>query len=273
MSNRNKLIIIAVAVVACGMVLCVGIRATLRSYGPNKILKRPEFRERISVRPKQITLSTPTKVHSVNLGYASFDTGSKGPISIQTSESGASLILTNGKVYMAFLPPFCPKEPTNTVSFSGISAHEKHIHPHTSAFLETFESDSIAGQMIVEETEILPFTKAFFMNGDDFLLYSIKLRQKGSDGIGNKEVQFFESNDLKGIVRIGRRNVGRQFAHVSFVSQDGKKAVGLILSLDEGSTNEISKVLAPILSSFHFTVDSVSNRERIKALIREAGID
>jgi len=174
---------------------------------------------------------------------------------------------------MAFLPPFCPKEPTNTVSFSGISAHEKHIHPHTSAFLETFESDSIAGQMIVEETEILPFTKAFFMNGDDFLLYSIKLRQKGSDGIGNKEVQFFESNDLKGIVRIGRRNVGRQFAHVSFVSQDGKKAVGLILSLDEGSTNEISKVLAPILSSFHFTVDSVSNRERIKALIREAGID
>jgi len=44
------------------------------------------------------------------------------------------------------------------------------------------------------------------------------------------------------------------------------------LNLAETSSEDIAGLLDPILRSFRFTTDSVDDKEKIKSLIREAGI-
>jgi hypothetical protein len=110
------------------------------------------------------------------------------------------------------------------------------------------------------------------MSNDEFLGYSMRLLFKSADQFGSREVQFFENRYAKGIARIGKATNDNRFAAVVFASPDGTRQVGLQLKIPDESTNDLSTVLDPILGSFRFTADRVDDQEKVKALIREAGI-
>ncbi len=271
--NRPALIFVTVTLAAGVLVSPLVVRGILRYYALHNFLRLPGARERVAVEPKKRTLTALPSVHPVNLGYAAFDTGSTSPISIEAVASGASVLLTYDDVRIQFLPPYGPEMSTNLIPASArVSAHEARTHPHTLTYLHEMEADQMAAEMTVEETQMLRLSKILFMSSDDFLLYSMRLSLKASLRWGSIEVQFFESPDAKGIVRTGDSTKDRPFAAVFLASPDGARKVGLQMDVIGSSLNAISVSLDPILRSFRFTTDAVGDRDRIKALIREAGI-
>jgi len=272
--NRNSfIIIVVVAVVVSACCLPLAIRGGRYYYVLHKFLKVPGVRERIAVQPTKRTLTPVAAVHPVNLGYATFDTGSTNPISIEAVASGAALLLKSGDVQMFFFLPFGPEKAVDATSASGeVAARDARKYPHMCSYLEKLKTDFVAAEMEVEEIQLAPLSKVLFMNSDDFLLYITMLGQKATFSRSLNEVQFFESPEAKGIVRIGERAKDRRVAFVCFSSLDGTRKVGLRLNLAETSSEDIAGLLDPILRSFRFTTDSVDDKEKIKSLIREAGI-
>ncbi len=268
-STRSSLVTVAVAVAICVLIAPLVIRGGFRYYALRRVIKLPEARERLAVQPRRRTLAALPRVHPINLGYASFDTGMTNLISIEAISSGASVLLTNSDLRVVFLPPFCPEKSMDLPSASArVSANEARAHARK---LE-MEADQVAAEMRMEETQLLPFSKVLFMGNDDFLLYAIRLTLKAGNRWSSREVQFFEGPDAKGIVRIGKASNDRRFASVFLASRDGTKAVGFQMTIPRATSNDISTSLDPILRSFHFTTDTVDNRDTIMALIRGAGI-
>jgi len=138
--------------------------------------------------------------------------------------------------------------------------------------MQEWEADQMAAEMAVEETQILPLSKVLFMSNDDFLLYSMRLALKAGNRFGSREVQFFESPDAKGIVRIGKTATDSRFAALLLASPDATKNVRLLLTIPDARSNGLSASLDPILRSFRFTTQTIDDREALKALIRGAGI-
>lgn len=270
-SNRTALVIIAVALAAGVAFAPLAIRGALRCYALHKVLRLPEAQARLAVKPSRRTLTGQVHVHPINLGYATFDTGSTNPISIETTSSGASVLLTNRDVSLSFLPPFSPGKSTNLIS-AKVSAREARVHPQTLARMQEWEANPMAAEIAIEETQILPLSQILFMSKDDFPLYSMRVALKAGNHYGSREVQFFESPDAKGIVRIGETATDSRFAAVFLASQDGTKNVGLFLKVPETASNDLSASLDPILRSFRFTTERVDDREAVKTLIRGAGI-
>lgn len=207
----------------------------------------------------------------INLGYATFDLGSTNQLFIESRSSGASIMLTNQEVSIALLPPFAPDKSTNLAS-SRISAREASASPNAIARMKNWETNLIAAEMEWEETQRLPLSKILLMNGDDFLLYSLKVTFKASNQIGSRAVEFFQNPYAKGIARFGENPNDTRFAAVYFTSLDGMRNVGLLLWLPAPSSTNLSEYLEPILRSFRFTAERVDDRETVKALIRGAGI-
>jgi hypothetical protein len=271
--NRHALILTVVAAacsIAGAWVLLPGI---VRVYAVNKFLRLPGARARAAVVPQKRTLTALPVMHPVNLGYATFDTGSTNSISLETTTSGAAVVLTNAHFQMVFLPPFCPQETDNRTSASAkITAREARSHPHTLGFLQLMETNSLSGEMRMEEARELPLAKILFLSSDDFLLYTITFGHKVTCLWGANEVQFFESPTGNGIVRIGKSAEDRRFAGVFFASADGTRAIGYQLLLSATCPSGIAEVLDPVIRSFQFTAEDISDREKVKALIRKAGI-
>jgi hypothetical protein len=263
-SSRITLIIAAVALAGATVVVPLTIRGFLRYCALNKVLRLPYAQERLAVKPTRRTLTNGTPVQLVNLGYATFDTGSTNQLFIESTSSGASVILTNKDIYMAFLPPYVPKKSTNLVS--------SRANPNALARLLEWENDPMAAEMAWEETQPLPPSRIFLMNGNDFLLYSLRVAFKAGNRIGSKAVEFFQSPFTKGIVRFGETTNDSRFAAVFFASPDDTKNLGVLLRLPSTSSTKLSDYLDPILRSFRFTVERVDDREAVKALIRGAGV-
>jgi hypothetical protein len=269
--NRITVLIAALAIAATVAVAPLAIRGSLRFYALNKVLRLPQAQARLAVKPTRRTLSGESPVRLINLGYATFDIGSTNQLFMETTPSGASVVLTNRDVYMAFLPPFAPHKPTG-LGFAKIPAGEARTHPTTLARMKEWEGDQMAAEMAWEETQPLPLSKILFMSNDDFLLYSLKVAFKAGNSNGSKEVQFFQSPYAKGIVRVGKSTNDSRFAAVFLASLDGAKNVGLLLEIRGLPPSSLSNYLDPILRSFRFTVEIVDDREAIKALIRRVGI-
>ena len=270
-SNRIRLIIASVVVAAAVVVAPLAIRWGLRYYALNKVLKLPQAQARLAVKPTKRTLSGQTPVQLINFGYATFDTGSTNQLFIESTPSGATIILTNRDVSMAFLPPFAPEKSANS-TFSRVSAREARAKPNTLARMKEWETDQMAAEMAWEETQPLPPSRILLMNGDDFLLYSLQVAFKAGNRIGSKKVEFFQSPYTRGIVRVGKNTNDTRFAAVYFASLDGTKNVGLRLTLPDPSSANLFDYLDPVLRSFRFTAERVDDREAVKALIRGAGI-
>lgn len=270
-SNRITLIIAVVATAAIVAAALLVIRGGLRYYALNKVLALPQAQARLAVKPTSRTLTDQPPVQLVNLGYATFDTGSTNQLFIEITSIGGSIILTNRDVSMAFLPPFAAEKSTNLAS-SRISAREARVNLDTLARMKEWEGDLLAAEMAWEETQPLPPSKILLMNGDDFLLYSLKVAFKAGNRIGSKGVEFFQSPNTKGIVRVGENSNDSRFALVYFASLDRTKNVGLHLRLAGPSSSNLFDYLDPVLRSFRFTAERVDDREAVKSLIRGAGI-
>jgi len=270
-SKRTTLVIVAVVAAVGVCVAPLAIRGGVRYYALQKVLRLPEARQRLSVRPSRRTLTALPHVQPINLGYATFDTGSSNPISIEASSSGASVLLTNRDISMAFLPPFSREKTTNLTS-AKVSTVEARKHPHILAYMQELKTNRITAEMTLEETGLLPFSEILLMSNDDFFVYSMRLADKAGNRFGLNEVQFFESPDAKGIARIGKATNDSRFAAVFLASLDGTREVGLLMTIPETASNDLPMLLDPILRSFRFTTEKVDDREKVKALIRGAGI-
>ena len=270
-SNRTTLIIASVMFAGAVVIAALAIRGGLRYYALNRVLNFPQAQARLAVKPTKRTLSDRTPVQLVNLGYATFDTGTTNHLFIESTSSGAAIIVTNRDVSMAFLSPFAPKKSVNQAS-SRVSEREARAKPNTLARMKEWETDLIVAEMSFEEAQPLPPSKIFLMNSDDFLLYSLKAALKAGNRIGSKSVEFIQSSYTKGIVRIGENMNDSRFAMVCFASLDGTKNIGLHLRLTGPSCTNLFDYLDPVLRSFRFTVASVDDGNAVKALIRDAGI-
>lgn len=268
--KTNRITLVVVALVAAAAVAPLVIRGSLRYYALNKVLRHPQAQARLVVKPTRRTLTDQPPVQLVNLGYATFDIGSTNRLSVENASRRASIRVTNWDVSMVFFPPFAPEKSPNS-ALSRISAREALANPNTFASMREWEADQMAAEMAWEETQPLPLSRIVLMNGDDFLLYSLKVAFKAGNRFGSKGVEFFQSSYAKGIVRVGESTNDSRFA-VRFASLDGTKNVGLLLTLAGPASTNLVDRLNPLLRSFRFTAARVDDREAVKALIRDAGI-
>jgi hypothetical protein len=235
------------------------------------VLKLPQAAVRLAIKPTKRTLTNQAPVRLLDLGYATFDSGSTNQFFIESAGSGASIILTNRSVSLVFLPPRAPQKSTNLAS-SVVSPGIVQAKPDLLTRMKEWENDVMATQMACEETQPLPLSKIFMMKRDDFLLYSLKVAIKAGNGFGSTGVEFFQAPYTKGIIRIGETSNDNGFAAVQLASLDDTKAVGFLIRLTPPSSSNLFDYLDPILRSFRFTAETVEDREVVKALIRGAGI-
>lgn len=270
MKRSQAALTIGALALAAVVVAPLAIRGGLRYYALNKVLRLPKAQARLAVNPTRRTLTNQAPVQLINLGYATFDTGSTNQLFIESTSSGA-VILTNHHVSIAFLPPFATDRSANSTS-SRLTPREARANPNTVAILKEWETDPMAAEMAWEETQLLPLFRILLMSEDDFVLYSLKLSFKAANRIGSNGVEFFQSPCTKGITRVGESAKDSHFAAVHLASPDGMKSVGVRLLLPSRSSTNLFEFLDPILRSFQFTADRVDDREAVKALIRGAGI-
>ena len=229
--------------------------------------------ERVLVQPRTRELAATATVGPVNMGYAMFDTDSTSPVEIRSQGSGAFLLVVYDDVHVGFLPPFGPSSPSNPAVGTGIAdPRGAGKYPRAMSYIRQIVADPVAAEMAMETTSILPFSEILLMSKDDYLRYSLTLREKGSFQRGLNEVQFFKSAYARGIARIGDSPNDRRVASVLFESFDGTRRVGMHLGLRENSSRDVATALDPILRSFRFTVNRVDEREAVRNLIIEAGI-
>lgn len=228
----------------------------------------------MAIVPTRRTLTNQAPVHVINLGYATFDTGSTNQLFIESRAESAVILLTNHDIGIGFLPPHAPTKNMTSV----ISASEARKHPKTFAYMMQWETDDVAAEIDCEETYLLPLLKLVFMKNDDFLLYSSKVGVKLSWLSQCERVEGFQSPYAKGIVRYLTNSAygehpNKYLGAVGFFkSLDGNKGIGFKFQLNDPSSTNLATYLDPMLRSFQFTVDNVDDREAITALIRDAGI-
>jgi hypothetical protein len=223
----------------------VVVRGAFRYYEVQKTLSKiPYAEERLAVIPKIRTLTASEPIKPVDLGYATFDMGTTGSIYIATEGDSGIVIITNADFGLRITTPFPIGGLTNLV----------------------------AVRIEVEETQSLPISRIALMSRDAFHVYLIKLVSKVGNNWGSNEIYSFATSHIKGIVNVGEGPDDRQRAMVSLSSLDGTRDLGMQVFLLPGSSKDIALALDPILASFQFTVDKVSDRDEIKKLISQAGI-
>lgn len=250
------------------------LRGVLRHRTIDRLLGNiPHGRERITVMPTIKTLATvPTAVHSVNLGYATFDMGTNAPIYITAEEMHTAVVITNADFGFRFAGPFGVGELKNsTVSLEDIAARAR-AGSRLARYVETQLSDMVASQIEMEQTQLLPFSRTTLLLSDDFSLYLLKLTSKARNNWGSNEIWSFTTPYIKGIVRVGQGPTDRQRAVVYLASLDGSRNLTLMAVLLHGSTKDIGAAIEPILASFQFTIDKVPDNIEIMRLISKAGI-
>ena len=275
MIRKRRALLVVMTLGACVLMppTFLATRGLFRWYSLHRFLERGYARERVAVEPKTNKLAAIATVGPVNLGYATFDTGSTSPVNICSQAGGASILVVYDDVHIGFLPPFVPGGPsTQAARKRAVSREEGRNYPRAMSYVQQMLADPLAAEVAMEATSLLPFSRILLMSKDQFLEYSLKLSHKGSFQRGLNEVYFFESPYAKGITRTGDSTNDRRVASVVLTSPDGRHCVGIHLGVEEGSSQDIGQVLDPIVRSFRFTVDSVQDREKVKALILSAGI-
>ena len=264
--RRLAPIIIAAGIATGIIVSLVAVRTGLRLYALNKVLKLPGARQRANLIPKTKILAGSKLTNEVNIGYASFATGSTGKtLVLSTGSSGAFLLVSNWQFHLAILPPFA-SNPAANLSVAPDS------HPKTARFTQKLQVDPVTAEVEMEEARELPLLKVAVMNQDEFLLYALTLGKKACFRRGGNEVYSFTTPRIKGIVRVGDSPEDRRVASAFIASLDGSENVGCHLSLRDSVSADVGQVLDEILRSFQFTTTNVSNRNEITNLIFSAGI-
>jgi hypothetical protein len=275
-TKRRPLLVVVAVLGACVLIVSsvFVVRGLVRWHSLHSFIERRRYaRERIAVEPKTEELAAIATVRPVNLGYASFDTGSTSSVESRSQGDGAFVVVVYDGIHVGFLPPFVPGGSSALPDRAkAVSTQDGRKYPQTMRYVQQMVKDPLAAEVAVEATSLLPFSKIVTMNKDEFLAYSLKLREKGSHQRGLNEVRVFETRYVKGIERIGDSTTDRRVASVVFTSRDGTRCVGMHVGLEEGSSQDIAAVLDPILRSFRFTVKSVEDRAAVKALILHAGI-
>jgi hypothetical protein len=249
------------------------IRTAFRYYVVQKVLsKLPDAQLRLAVSPTVKTLTAPTSLQPVNLGYATFDMGSTSHIHIEAAGDSAVLEVTNEDFGILLMPPFAPQGLSNSdMSHAAIAADAK-AGSSLARYVETELTNSVDAEVEMEETHVLPISQIALMSKDGFYLYALNLINKAGFTWGYNEIYSFTTPHIKGIVRVGRAPADRQHAAVELSSVDGTRNVGMQVVLLHGSQKDIAVALDSILASFEFTIDKVRDRDEIKQLISKAGI-
>ncbi len=107
--------------------------------------------------PTTKTLATVlTAVHSVNLGYATFDMGTNSPIYITAEEMHTAVVITNADFGFRFAGPFGVGELKNSTTLEDIAARAR-AGSRLARYIETQLSDMVTSQIEMEQTQMLPF--------------------------------------------------------------------------------------------------------------------
>lgn len=264
--KQFRLLLLAVAILFVLPIAFVVARTALRLYALSEVLRSPESRQRLRVMPANRTFEASILTNEVNLGYAVLGIPTSGARTVQsTGSTGTMLVVSNNQLQLVFLPPFLPQ--TVVGSPSTLNAY-----PRLASRVWRLQSDPIAAEVETEQTCELPILKVATMGQDEFLLYLSKLGDKACLRRGRNEVYSFTTPHIKGLVRIGDSPQDRRVASASIASGNGRQNVGFHLYLEMSTPTDIAQVLDAILSSFHFTTESVSNGEEITNLIYSAGI-
>jgi len=269
-----RIIVVTFAVLCVAAFLRFSTPGGRRCYANWKMLQVvPQYRPRIALQPVKITLPAMPAVHPVNLGYATVDTGTSSVSTIRTGKTSNGIGLAYEDVRVIFTSPHNPQAPTGKKSgIASTSESEMRAHPHLAEFTRSWDANPVAADISTEEIHLLPYSTIFFMSEDDFLLYTAQLAVKGAHWTEANEVKIFETPNVKGVVWIKKSTTGIESADADLSSSDGTKAISIHAFIPENSPRNISQVIDPILGSFRFTADSLTDPAHVKALIHEAGI-
>jgi hypothetical protein len=271
-SVRRTTVWALAAIAAIGLLAMVAgpfvVREAFRYYAVQKALSKiPYAEERLAVFPKTRTLTASTPVQPVNLGYATFDMGTNGPIYIAADGGRGMVVITNADFGFRLTAPYAIDGLTNIAIAADASGSS-----HLASFVEMEATDMVAAQVEVEKTRILPIFQIALMSKDDFSLYTFKLISKAALTWGNKETWSFMTPHIKGIARVGMGPDDREHVWVNFASLDGTRNLAMEVFLLHGSHKDVVPALDPILASFQFTIDKIYDRDEITRLILQAGI-
>ena len=212
-------------------------------------------------------------MHPVNLGYATFDSGSNGPMVVVAISDGALVAITNDEFAVRITAPFNPSAGTNSpASLAGYARRLKVRDSPLVEFIEGRSRDAVKMRMGLEETKVHPITNMALMSNNEFRLFLIAIAFKAHSELGHREVCYFTTPHIKALVQVGYVPYDPLHAMVFLNSLDATKYLLMMCELNSHSTGEIVPRLEPILGSFRFTIDKVGDHEATARLISEAGI-
>ena len=272
--TRNRIIAVISAIVGAALFLCFETPGGRHCYVNWRILQlSPNIRPRMALQPGKVTYPAMPAVHPVNLGFASADTGTSSVSTVSAFKIGNGIGLKYADVMVILFSPHNPQAPAAEKSQVAMLA-ESHAStdPRFAEWARGWETNPVAAEVDAEKAQLLPYSTIFFMSEDDFLVYNNRLMMKGVRWPDAYAVNIFETPNVKGIVWIRKTTTGGQSADADLTSPDGTKVVSLNAYIPGNSPRTISQVLDPILGSFRFTADSVTDPAHVQALIHEAGI-
>lgn len=245
------------------------VRGGLRSCALQKVFEIPEARRRLGVMPTERTIVPPPPTAVVNLGFATFDTGSTGAVTVEARGSRGTVIsATNRDFEILFMAPFSLGQPGS----SGIDSSTRTQYPQTAARLDQLLLDPISAQIDIERSAVLPFHKVALLSKGGFIDYALRLGEKASLNVGCSEVFYFTTAFTRGLVRIGETQADRSRAAVMLVDLHDDLHLGFRAHAAGAETADIAQILDPILGSFRFTMSVPAAPEAVRQRISAAGI-
>jgi hypothetical protein len=263
MAPRRLLILVLVMVAAFAVAMLA--RGVKRSRALAQFLTSPESRHRVDVMPHFGFVEAPSNPNPVDIGYATFDIGPRGPLTMSAVGSqGAALVIKTDQVRITILPPFNAGNRPVVPGSNDTAA--------TAALLSGLNTDPISALGAVETTRPVAFPRLIWMSADDFLAHSLRLSAKAASRLGHNQVICFTARNAKGIVQIGCDPTDRRIALVSLSSLSGTVCVGLHVELEGSAAGDIGPLIDRIAGSFRFSINTVRRREEIANMISARGI-
>lgn len=269
-SKRTTGIIIGVVLV---ILLYAGQHIGMRWYRLRKLYRNLQTQHRAKIVPTELDLTdiNATKGVTCNIGYAEFIIPGDSLVDLK-SVSGTSVVAKTESLTLAFLSPWNPKASKNNLA---MLKQELSKLPKDNSLRKTLAGNGITTldlEIYMERLTPEPFLKAIFSNYDLFKYNTMNLLQKSAMQIGNQSVHTYKTSETRGLIRVGKKQGDKSYAHVVIENLTGTQSVGVYVNLPKGKQGDIMDIVPSIIKTFRFTVEGLESKDKIKEIIAGAGI-
>ena len=132
--------------------------------------------------------------------------------------------------------------------------------------------DPLSRHLLMENTVPLPFKTVLSMSHDEFSLYCLNLQLKSIYLIGNDGIYTFKSPYTHGIIKTGLKNSEADEFWALCVANDTSVYQGIYFNFEPEHKELFFTIMKQFISTYQFTVTSISNQNHLLEIISSAGI-